>query len=105
MAVKKQFDSFEDLLKSSELPILVDFYAPWCGPCQIMARVLEQVSPQVKDKAQIVKINTDIYQGLASQYGIHGLPTMMIFKDGKPVDRFEGAVTADQLYERLQPHI
>jgi thioredoxin len=81
MAVKKQFDSFEDLINSSELPILVDFYAPWCGPCQIMGRVLEQVSPMVKDKAQIVKINTDIYQGLASQYQhSSALPTMVIFQ-------------------------
>jgi thioredoxin len=105
MAVKKQFDSFEDLINSSELPILVDFYAPWCGPCQIMARILEQVSPKIKDKAQIVKINTDIYQGLASQYRISALPTMVIFKDGKQVDRFEGALTAEQVFERLQPHM
>ena len=59
MAIKKQFSSFEDLLKSSELPVLVDFYATWCGPCQMMAPILEQVGANLRDRLQIVKIDTD----------------------------------------------
>jgi thioredoxin len=102
MATTQQFTNFDELLASSNLPLLVDFYAPWCGPCQIMAKVLEQVSPMVKDKATIIKINTDNYPALASQYKITALPTMIVFKDGQPVERLEGAIPADKLYDRLQ---
>jgi thioredoxin len=101
MSVKKQFGSFEELIAGSELPILVDFYAPWCGPCHLMAGILEQVSPKVKDRAQIVKINTDLYPAVASQYQVHALPTLVLFKEGQPVDRIEGVIAADQLYARL----
>ncbi|MDX1978418.1 MAG: thioredoxin [Pseudanabaenaceae cyanobacterium bins.68] len=103
MSTSQQFNNFGELLASSDLPLLVDFYAPWCGPCQIMAKVLEQLSPQVKGKATIVKINTDNYPDLASQYRITALPTMIVFKQGKPVERLEGAIPADQLYQKLQP--
>lgn len=103
MAVKKQFDSFEELIQGSEVPLLVDFYAPWCGPCQIMAGVLEQLSDKVKDKAQVVKINTDNYPALATQYKISALPTLVLFKNGQPVDRIEGVVQTNQLYDRIQP--
>jgi thioredoxin len=101
MSVKKQFNSFEELIESSELPLLVDFYAPWCGPCQIMAKILEQVSAKVQDQAQVVKINTDTYPALASQYKISALPTLVIFKGGQPVDRIEGVIPTDKLYDRL----
>ncbi len=103
MAVKKQFDSFEELLQGSEIPLLVDFYAPWCGPCQIMAGVLEKLSEQVKDKAQVVKINTDNYPALATQYKVSALPTLVLFKNGQPVDRIEGVMQPNQLFDRLQP--
>ncbi len=102
MTVKKQFASFEELIQGSELPLLVDFYAPWCGPCQIMAKILEQVSAKVKDKAQIVKINTDNYPALASEYKISALPTLVLFKQGKPVDRIEGVFPTEEIYNRLQ---
>lgn len=102
MAVKKQFSSFADLIQSAELPVLVDFYAPWCGPCQLMAPILEKIGPQVRDKVQIVKINTDLYPGIASQYKIRALPTFILFKDGKPIDRIEGALTAEQLLDKLK---
>jgi len=101
MSVNKQFNSFEELIAGSELPLLIDFYAPWCGPCQIMTPILEQVSAKVKDKAQVVKINTDTYPAIATQYKISALPTLVIFKDGKPVDRIEGVIPTDKLYDRL----
>lgn len=102
MAVKKQFGSFAELLQSSSLPILVDFYAPWCGPCQLMAPILEKVGTQVRDKVQIVKINTDQYPEIASQYHVRALPTFIIFRDGQPIDRFEGAIPAEQLLDKLK---
>ena len=102
MATKKQFGSFESLVSSSEIPLLVDFYAPWCGPCQLMAKILAQVSVELKDKVQIVKINTDNYPSLASQHQIQALPTLVVFNRGQVIDRIEGVLPADQLLQRLQ---
>ncbi len=102
MAVKKKFSSFQELLASTQIPVLVDFYATWCGPCQIMAQIIEQVNPQISNRLQVVKIDTDKYPGLASEYGIEALPTLVLFKNGQPVDRIEGVLQAPQLMQRLQ---
>ncbi len=101
MAVKKQFSSFEDLLKSSELPVLVDFYATWCGPCQMMAPILEQVGANLRDRLQVVKIDTDKYPNLASKYQIEALPTLVLFKNGQPAEKIEGVHQAPQLIQHL----
>jgi len=105
MAVQKQFSSFEELLSGSELPVLVDFYATWCGPCQVMVPILEQVSAQTKEQLMVVKIDTDKYEQLASQHQIYALPTLVLFKNGVEVDRIEGVLQAPQLIDRLQPHL
>jgi thioredoxin len=102
MAVKKQFTSFQELLSGSDVPVLVDFYATWCGPCQMMAPILENVNAHLKGRLQVVKIDTDKYPQLASQYQIHALPTLVLFKNGQPVERIEGAVASEQLIQRLQ---
>ncbi len=102
MAVKKQFKSFEEMLLSTPRPVLVDFYATWCGPCQMMAPILEQVSQQLQDQVQVVKIDADKYPRLASQYQIQALPTLVLFRNGEPIDRIEGALQAPQLIQRLQ---
>lgn len=102
MTVKKQFGSFQELLSGSEVPVLVDFYAPWCGPCQLMARILEQVNAEMKQQLRVVKINTDNYPQLASEYHVQALPTLVLFKDGQPVERMEGVVPSEQLIQRLQ---
>lgn len=102
MALKKQFTSFDDLLSNSTTPVLVDFYATWCGPCQMMSPILEQVGSYLKNQLQVVKIDTDKYPNLASQYQIHALPTLVLFKNGQPVERIEGVVQAQQLIQRLQ---
>ncbi len=101
MAVKKQFSSFEDLLESSSIPVLVDFYATWCGPCQMMAPILEQVGADLRDRLQVVKIDTDKYPNLASKYQIEALPTLVLFKDGQPAERIEGVIQAQQLIQHL----
>lgn len=104
MAIKQQFNSFEELLSNSELPVLVDFYASWCGPCQMMAPIVEQVNAEMK-QLRVVKIDTDKYPQLASQHHIHALPTLVLFKQGKPVDRIEGVMPADALIQRLQTEV
>ena len=101
MAVKKQFNNFQELLSGSEVPVLVDFYADWCGPCQMMVPILEQVNAQLK-QLQVVKINTEKYPQLASQHQIHALPTLVLFKQGQPVDRIEGVMQTDALIQRLK---
>ncbi len=101
MAIKKKFNSFDELLAGSDLPVLVDFYATWCGPCKMMTPILEQVNEQMKDRLRIVKIDTDKYPQLASRYHIQALPTLVLFKNGQPVDHIEGVMEVPQLVQRL----
>lgn len=102
MTTKKEFASFEEMIASSELPVLVDFYATWCGPCQMMAKILEQVNAALKQRLKIVKIDTDKYPQLASQHEVYALPTLVLFKQGRPVERIEGVMPPDQLIQQLQ---
>ncbi len=101
MTIKKQFSSFEEMLSASTVPVLVDFYATWCGPCQMMSPILEQVGTQMRNRVQVVKIDTDKYPGIASKYGIQSLPTLVLFKQGQPVEKIEGAMQASQLMQHL----
>ena len=105
MATKKQFNSFEEMLSGSDVPVLVDFYADWCGPCQMMVPILEKVNLQLKDRLRIVKIDTEKYKELATRYGIAALPTLVLFKQGQPVDKIEGVMQAEQLVQHLQPQL
>ncbi len=89
-------------MSGSDKPVLVDFYADWCGPCQMMAKILTQVSADMKDEIKVAKVDTERYPELASQHKIHALPTLVLFKDGQPIDRIEGVVTADQLASRVR---
>lgn len=105
MATKQQFRSFDDVLNGSDVPVLVDFYATWCGPCQMMAGILTEVNNRLKGQLKIVKIDTDKYPHIASRHRIEALPTLVLFKAGQPVDRIEGVMPTDQLISRLQPRL
>jgi thioredoxin len=102
MAVKQQFASFAEAIANSDRPILVDFYATWCGPCQMMAKILEQVNLQLNSQIQIIKIDTDRYPQIASEHQIQALPTLVLFKNGQAVDRIEGVLQAPQLVDRVR---
>lgn len=93
-------EKFNDLI-SSKKPILVDFYAEWCGPCKMMKPILEDVKAMKGEKARIVKINVDKNQELAALYQIQSVPTLMIFKDGKQMWRQSGVMQAKELSELL----
>jgi thioredoxin len=104
MTTKKQFGSFQELVTKSDVPLLVDFYAPWCGPCQMMSGILEQVNAQMKQRVRIVKINTETYPQLATQYQIKALPTLVLFKEGEPALRIEGVLPLEKLMQHLRSH-
>ncbi|MUL39296.1 thioredoxin [Gloeocapsopsis dulcis] len=102
MATKQQFKNFEELLAQSHVPVLVDFYADWCGPCQMMAAILERVNTQFQQQLRVVKIDTEKYPEVASQHQVQALPTLVLFKHGQAVERIEGVMPADALIQKLQ---
>lgn len=98
-------ESFEKDVLASEIPVLVDFWAPWCGPCRMVAPVVEEISQQYDGKVTVVKINTDENPGVASKYGIRSIPTLMIFKGGDKVDMVVGAVPKTTLANTLEKYL
>jgi len=93
--------SFNDLVRDSDLPVLVDFYADWCGPCKMVSPAIQRLATENKGRFVTVKINTDKKQGLARQYEITGIPTIMLFHKGKVLMRLSGAYP----YESLKAEI
>ena len=85
----------------SEGVSLVDFWAPWCGPCRMIAPVIEELAEDFDGKAQICKVNTDEEQDIAGQFGIRSIPTIMFFKDGEMVDQIVGAQSKEALAEKI----
>lgn len=98
-------ENFENLINNATVPVLVDFYATWCGPCKMMHPILENVKSQVGDKARIVKIDVDEQQALAMQYRIQAVPTLMLFKDGKQVWRQSGVVQGNELVNLIEQYV
>jgi thioredoxin 1 len=97
--------NFKQEVLESELPVLVDFWAPWCGPCRMVAPVVDEISEQYDGQVKVVKVNTDENPSVASQYGIRSIPTLMIFKGGQRVDMVVGAVPKTTLATTLEKHL
>jgi thioredoxin 1 len=96
--------TFRDLIQSGK-PVLVDFFATWCGPCKVMTPVLEELKQEVGDKLTIIKVDIDKQPGLARALSVQGVPTFVLFKDGTPQWRQSGAMSKMQLKRFLQPHL
>ena len=96
--------NFESEVKKPGVPILVDFWAEWCGPCRMVTPVLEKLADELEGKVRVAKVNVDDESGLAGRYGVQSIPTLLLFKDGKVIDQFIGATTRDVLVKMLQKH-
>jgi thioredoxin 1 len=97
--------NFKQEVLESELPVLVDFWAPWCGPCRMVAPVVDEIAQQYDGQVKVVKVNTDESPSVASQYGIRSIPTLMVFKGGQRVDMVVGAVPKATLANTLEKYI
>jgi thioredoxin 1 len=97
--------TFKDEVLDSADPVLVDFWAPWCGPCRMVAPVVGEIAEMFEGQVKVVKLNTDENPNIASQYGIRSIPTLMIFKGGQKVDMVVGAVPKTTLANTLTKHL
>jgi thioredoxin 2 len=97
--------SFQKHISRNDIPVLVDFWAPWCGPCKMMAPAFEQAARQLEPRVRLAKVNTDEEQTLGAQLGIRSIPTMALFKDGREVARQAGAMGGADILRWTQAHL
>ena len=97
--------TFEQEVVNSESPVLVDFWAEWCAPCKMIAPVLEEIASEQGDNLKIAKMDVDVNQVVAQQFGVMSIPTLILFKGGQPVERLVGYMPKENLERKLLAHI
>ena len=106
MTIKHVSDAtFDEVVIASSVPVLVDYWAEWCGPCKMIAPILEEVDKDYAGKVQVAKLDVDSNQAVAAKYGIRGIPTLMLFKNGASVATKVGALSKSQLTAFLDSHL
>jgi len=105
MAQEFKDTSFEEDVLKSDTPVLVDFWAPWCGPCRMLAPTVDAISEEYAGKVKVGKVNTDENPQIATQHQINSIPTLMIFKGGEVVERLVGALPKEKITEKLDAHL
>ena len=97
--------NFERMIRNNDIPVLVDFWAPWCGPCKMMAPVFEQVASHFQHQLELVKVNTEQEQTLGAQFNIRSIPTIALFHHGKEIARQAGAMDQNSLIQWVKSHL
>lgn len=97
--------SFRDMVENSDLPVLVDFWAPWCGPCHALAPVIEELASEFSGKIRVGKLNTDENPKVAGRFRIRSIPTMILFRNGQEIDRMTGVLPKQAIAGRIRAHL
>ena len=105
MALELTEENFESTALKSDKLVMVDFWAEWCGPCRMVGPHVEELSKEYEGKAVVGKVNVDLHGGIAAQFGVRNIPTIVFLKNGELVDKVVGAVPKNQLAEKLDAHI
>ena len=105
MALEVTDATFDELVLQSDQPVMVDFWAAWCGPCRMVAPIMEQLTSEFEGKAKITKVDVDSNQEFAAKYGVRNIPTVLLFKDGEVVEKQVGVAPKATYAQKIEAHL